>query len=288
MRSPHIAIGNRMSDFEAIKQLDQFAEVCDWLAFKGWSEAEGGNLSLRIDKEDVPESLKSSESAATQLPLEVTAIADMYLLITGSGTRSRDISHTPEADLGLYKIAADGKSYQWIAGNDKPTSEMPSHCAIQNEFMVSRPDFRAVVHTHPVKLISLTHIPEFHDPKVLSDTILGLQSEARIQLPEGIGHLPFQVPGSLELGILSAEEIKYRNVILWHMHGALSVGTSLSHAFDQLEVVEKAADIFWTLKKAGYAVDGMRQQDLDQSMDYFGRTDRYKNAFSDKIERDKK
>jgi rhamnulose-1-phosphate aldolase len=277
-----------MSDFEAIKQLDQFAEVCDWLAFKGWSEAEGGNLSLRIDKEDVPESLRSSESAATQLPLEVTAIADMYLLITGSGTRSRDISHTPEADLGLYKIAADGKSYQWIAGNDKPTSEMPSHCAIQNEFMVSRPDFRAVVHTHPAKLISLTHIPEFHDPKVLSDTILGLQSEARIQLPEGIGHLPFQVPGSLELGILSAEEIKYRNVILWHMHGALSVGTSLSHAFDQLEVVEKAADIFWTLKKAGYAVDGMRQQDLDQSMDYFGRTDRYKNAFSDKIERDKK
>ena len=55
-----------------------------------------------------------------------------------------------------------------------------------------------------------------------------------------------------------------------------------------ITVVEKAADIFWTLKKAGYAVDGMLQQDLDQSMDYFGRTDRYKNAFSDKIERDKK
>jgi ribulose-5-phosphate 4-epimerase/fuculose-1-phosphate aldolase len=86
----------------------------------------------------------------------------------------------------------------------------------------------------------------------------------------------------LELGILSADEIKYRNVILWHMHGALSVGTSLSHAFDQLEVAEKAADIFWTLKNAGVTVDGMRQEDLDQSMDVFGRVDRYKNAFSDK------
>lgn len=274
-----------MSDFEAIKQLDQFAEVCDWLAFKGWSEAEGGNLSLRIDGADVPESLRSSESNAINLPLTVSAIAGMYLLITGSGTRSRDISHTPEARLGLYKIAPDGKSYQWIAGNNKPTSEMPSHCAIQNEFMSSRTEYRAVIHTHPVKLISLTHIPEFHDPKVLSDCILGLQSEARIQLPEGIGHLPFQVPGSLELGLLSAEEIKYRNVILWHMHGALSIGTSLSHAFDQLEVVEKAADIFWTLKNAGVTVDGMRQQDLDQSMEFFGRVDRYENAFSDKNKR---
>lgn len=272
-----------MSDeFENLIALDDFAEVCEWLSFKGWSEAEGGNLSLRIDEADVPQGLRSSDSAAVELPLTVAALGGAYLLISGSGTRSRDISHTPEDGIGLYKIAKDGKSYQWIAGNDKPTSEMPSHCAIQNEFMLSRPEFKAVVHTHPPRLISLTHIAEFHDPKVLSDCILGLQSEARIQLPEGIGHLPFCVPGSLELGILSAEEIKYRNVILWHMHGALSVGTSLSHAFDQLEVVEKASEIYWTLKQAGLSTDGMSEEDLLKSMEFFGRTSRYKNAFSDK------
>ena len=268
--------------FSEVGPLDAFAEVCEWLAFKGWSEAEGGNLSLRVDADDLPKELHISGSDPIKLPLEVAELAGHYLLITGSGTRSRDIAIEPKADIGLYAIADDGKSYQWIVGNDKPTSEMPSHCAIQNEFMKSRPEYRAIIHTHPPRLISLTHIAEFHDPKRLSDVILGLQSEARIQIPEGIGHLPFQIPGSLELGILSAEEIKYRNIILWHMHGALAVGKTLNHALDQLEVVEKAAEIFWTLKQAGLPTDGMAEADLLASMEYFGRTDRYLGAFKDK------
>lgn len=268
--------------FQNTEPLGDFAETCEWLAFKGWSEGEGGNISLRLDPSQVPEKLRAATSDPVKLPLTVAALSGAYLLITGSGTRSRDIAVEPQDNIGLYKVSADGKSYQWIVGNDKPTSEMPSHCAIQNEFMLSRPEYRAVIHTHPPRLISLTHVAEFNDAKRLSDVILGLQSEARIQLPEGIGHLPFQVPGSLELGILSAEEIKHRNVILWHMHGALSVGTSLAHALDQLEVVEKASEIFWTLKSAGLSTDGMTEDDLLKSMEYFGRTDRYQDAFKDK------
>lgn len=268
--------------YKDVTPLDSFAEVCEWLAFKGWSEAEGGNLSLRIGKDDLPKELRATDSAPVELPLSVPELGGRYLLITGSGTRSRDIATDPATDIGLYRITDDGAAYQWIVGNDRPTSEMPSHCAIQCEFVRSRPDYRAVIHTHPPKLISLTHVPDFKDPKRLSDLILGLQSEARIQIPEGIGHLPFCVPGSLELGILSAEEIKYRNVILWHMHGALAVGTSLNHALDQLEVVEKASEIYWTLKSAGLSTDGMSDDDLMQSMDYFGRVDRYQNAFKDK------
>lgn len=268
--------------YEQVTPLDGFSEVCEWLAFKGWSEAEGGNLSLRIAEGDLPKELLASGSAAVELPLEVPELAGKYLLITGSGTRSRDIATDPATDIGLYRVSDDGKSYQWIVGNDNPTSEMPSHCAIQCEFLRSRPDFKAVIHTHPPRLISMTHVPEFKDPKVLSDTLLGLQSEARIIVPEGVGHLPFCVPGSLELGILSAEEIKYRNVILWHMHGALAVGTSLNHALDQLEVVEKASEIYWTLKSSGLSTDGMSEDDLMQSMEYFGRVERYKKAFKDK------
>lgn len=268
-------------EFQQLKELDDFAEICEWLAFKGWSEGEGGNLSLRLEQSDLPKKLHKGQSDPVKLPLSVPELGGRYLLISGSGTRSRDIANAPEKDMGLYVVAKDGESYQWIVGNDRPTSEMPSHCAIQNVLAKDRPDFKAIIHTHPPRLIALTHVPEFKNAKTLSDVILGLQSEARIQLPEGIGHLPFQVPGSLELGILSAEEIKKRNVILWHMHGALATGKSLAHAFDQLEVVEKAAEVYWTLSAAGKSTKGMAESDLLKSMEFFGRTDRYKNSFKE-------
>ncbi|MBT5186945.1 MAG: rhamnulose-1-phosphate aldolase [Kordiimonadaceae bacterium] len=267
--------------FQQLSQLDDFSEICEWLAFKGWSEAEGGNLSVRMDISEVPEVLQNPTSDPIKLPLNVSEIAGKFLLISGSGTRSRDIANTPEKDIGLYKISTDGNSYQWIIGNDKPTSEMPSHCAIQAVLESQRPEHKALIHTHPPRLIALTHVPEFKDPKRLSDVVLGLQSEARIQLPEGIGHIPFQVPGSLELGLLSAEEFKKRTVILWHMHGSLATGRNLSHCFDQLEVVEKAAEVYWTLSAAGLSTAGMLDEDTIKSMDYFGRTARYLNAFSD-------
>ena len=79
-------------NFAEIYPLDEFAEVCEWLAFKGWSEAEGGNLSLRLEQDQVPDPLKESDTEPVKLPLNVKELAGKYLLITGSGTRSRDIA----------------------------------------------------------------------------------------------------------------------------------------------------------------------------------------------------
>ena len=102
--------------FQNTEPLGDFAETCEWLAFKGWSEGEGGNISLRLDPSQVPEKLRAATSDPVKLPLTVAALSGAYLLITGSGTRSRDIAVEPQDNIGLYKVSADGKSYQWIVG----------------------------------------------------------------------------------------------------------------------------------------------------------------------------
>ncbi len=265
--------------FEKITELEEFAEVCSYLSQKGWSEGSGGNLSVRIETPSYIAAKHHNTSNPVSLPVAVPELAGQSLLISGTETRAREIALRPAENIGLYIIADDGKSFYWQAGNKNPTSELPSHCAIHQALCRYRPEQRAIIHTHPPLLIALTQCDELQDARHLSDVILSMQSEARLQLPEGIGLLDFHVPGSLELGKASAKLMQYHQVILWYLHGVLASGETLSHALDQIEVVNKAAEIFWILKNAGYEPSGMNAEDMKKSFAQFGRLQRYERAY---------
>ncbi len=264
--------------FSHLPELAEFATACRRLTERGWSEATGGNLSLRLDAGRFPEPGETS-GPPVALPLAVPRLAGRYLLITGSGTRARDVAADPAAGVGLYRVTSDGRGYVWLAGNDRPTSELPSHLAIHDTLERARPTHTAVVHTHPTRLIALTHLQELRDSRSLSDTLLSMQSEARLHLPEGIGYQEFHPPGSLEMGLDSAVHLERRPVLLWHMHGALATGAGTAGALDLLEVVDKAADIYWTLRSAGIRPDGLDEEDLRASLSRYGKLDRYLMAF---------
>jgi len=262
----------------SLPELGQMARVCRRLSALGWSEATGGNLSFRLGAErDVGPAPTSA--TPTELPVEVPHLAGRHLLVTGSGTRARDIAADPAAGVGLYRISDDARSYTWLAGNDRPTSELPSHLAIHDTLELVRPTHTAIVHTHPARLIALTHLPELRDARTLSDTLLSMQSEARLHLPEGIGYQGFHPPGSLEMGLDSAVHLRRRPVLLWHMHGALATGAGPDGALDLLEVVDKAADVYWTLRSAGVVPSGLDEVDLRASLSRYGKLDRYLDAF---------
>jgi len=265
--------------FEKIPELAEFAEVCGYLSQKGWSEGSGGNLSVRIKTPSDIAAKQQNSTNPVALPVAVPELAGQSLLISGTETRAREIALRPAENVGLYIIGDDGKSFLWLAGNKNPTSELPSHCAIHQTLCRYRPDQRAIIHTHPPRLIALTHSREFEDAKALSNVILSMQSEARLQLPEGIGLLDFHVPGSLALGMDSAKLMQYHQLILWFMHGALASGKTLSHALDQIEVANKAAEIFWILKNAGCDPCGMNAEDMQKSLEQFARLQRYEQAF---------
>lgn len=260
-----------INGFADLPQLADFAHTAKWLAMRGWSEGAGGNMSVRMD---APTGLKATETLP--LPVHVPHIAGMALFLTGSGTRTRETALYPTRDVGLYLIGDDGQSYSWLAGNTTPTSELPAHCAIHNALAQHRPDDKAIMHTHPANIISLSHIESLASGSAVSDKILRLQSEARLHLPEGIGYVPHQLPGSLELGLESAKLVKDHRLVLWHMHGCLATGADLATAFDYMEVFEKCARIYWTLRAAGIDPVGMKDEDIEKTLSAFGRINRYK------------
>lgn len=260
--------------------LDELAEtehcrrVAHWLAVRGWSEGSGGNFSVRLDA--LPDTLAGIDPGKpAPVPVAVPPLGGQYLLVTGTGTRARDIAEDPPAGLGLFRIAEDGESIAFVCGNNRPTSEMPSHLAIHAALVEARPDHRALLHTHPPRLIAATHIAEFTDAATMGDLLLRMQSEAPLHLPDGLAVLPYHLPGSLELGLASAEAVRHREVVIWRYHGALATGRTLDTAFDTLEYLDKAAEIYWILRAAGIRPEGIPIEAAEKALRAFGRWERY-------------
>ena len=259
---------------DALPETVESQRVAHWLALHGWSEGSGGNFSVRL--EALPESLAGLRGGPkVALPVAVPSLGGRYLLVTGTGTRARDIAVAPHEGLGLFRIAPDGASYTFLVGNDRPTSEMPSHLAIHAALVETRPDHRAIVHTHPSRLIAATHLPEFEDSARMADVLLRLQSEALLHLPDGSVVLPYHLPGSLELGLASAEAVRRCEVVIWRYHGALATGRSLDSALDTLEYLDKTAEVYWTLRSAGIVPQGIPAGAVEQALRAFGRWERY-------------
>jgi rhamnulose-1-phosphate aldolase len=262
-----------IKDFANLAFLRDFKNTAHWLSLRGWSEAAGGNMSVRFMPGTPPH-----DTEAHKIPLDVPALAGQCVLLTGSETRARETALTPQKDVSLIYISRDARHYHWLAGHKNPTSELPAHLAIHNELQTHRPEDKAIMHTHPANIIALCHVEELQSAHGVSDMVLRLQSEARLIIPEGIGYVPHQIPGSLELGLLSAEQVKIRRLVLWHMHGCLATGPDLASAYDLMEVFEKSARLYWTLRHAGIEPTGMSDEDLEKTLTSFGRWHRYQSV----------
>ncbi len=259
-----------MTRFTYEKQLADFQTTAKWLARRGWSEAAGGNMSIRLHALN-----KVHEDGHIKLPIEVPHLAGMVVLLTGSGTRAREIGEDAVPSVGLYKIAEDGQHYGWIAGNQTPSMELPAHLAIHNELEAHRSEDKAILHTHPESVISLCHVPGLDTAKAISDTILSLQSEARLILPEGVGFVAHELPGSLELGLKSAAQVARHHLVMWQYHGVLATGETLAAAYDKLEVLEKSARIYWRLRSAGIVPEGISKDQIKHILKSFDRLERF-------------
>lgn len=254
-----------------LKQIEQVAEVAGYLWEKGWAERNGGNIVVNIT-DSLDEATKKLPAIAGpfQIGWVMSKLKNCFFYCKGTNKRMRDLARDPMSNGSIIRICDDCASYEIIADQPvKPTSELPSHLAIHNYLVENHPDYKASLHTHPIELVAMSHTKKYLDSEYLTKLLWSMIPETLAFAPLGIGVVPYDLPGSIDLAKATEKEILSHDVVLWEKHGTLAIGTDIIEAFDQTDVLNKAANIYMTAKSMGFEPDGMTAQAIQEVRDVF-------------------
>ena len=226
--------------------LKQMGEVGKRLSEIGATEGAAGNISICTrDTLEVREFFPQMNMM--NLPVPAPDLAGATVLATGSGRRLRDISDAPTANLAAIIIEDGGKTGRLYTAADCPfkrvTSEFNSHLAVHHDQMRLRPiKSHAIVHAQPKNLTFLSHHSRYQNEHYFNTRLLRWQPETILNFPDGIGVLPFLLPGSEHLMIESMLCLREHQMVVWSQHGVMArADDSILHALDLIEYAETAA-----------------------------------------------
>lgn len=251
--------------------IDQVAEVTGYLWQKGWAERNGGNITVNIT-EWMDDECRALPAIATRQAIgkELSAIRGLYFYVKGTGKRMRDLARHPMDNGSVIRICDDAASYEIIADQPvMPTSELPSHLALQNYLQATGSSYKATLHTHPIELVAMSHIGRFLRGDEMTRVLWSMIPETLAFAPLGIGVVPYALPGSQALADATLEQIKTHDVVLWEKHGTVAVGTDIMDAFDQTDVLCKAANIYMCARNMGSEPDGMTPEAMREVQQVF-------------------
>lgn len=222
-------------------------DIGERLWHKGWAEANAGNVSVRLPEDLV----EVHESLLTSL-LPISKAADYaWYLVSAIGSRYRDFRKSLFKNfvlVGIVKSEADNNSFSEevvFPSHRKPTSEWATHSMIQQWLLLNRPQERVILHTHPTDWIVVSSLPEYREDKNgLVKSIRSVLPELDVYFPGGIALLPYATPGSWELANQTLPAMVGSNVVIWEKHGILVTAECVNIAFDYLEIVSKAAEVY--------------------------------------------
>jgi rhamnulose-1-phosphate aldolase len=248
--------------------ISDIAELGKYLWQKGWAERNAGNISVNINEyltDTLKVELTRDQGASLALDKSYPGIAGYFFLVTGTGKRMRDLAVDPEHNALMIRVNYDGKGYHilslsGIETNIHPTSELFAHLAIHEQLIVTGAKERSVVHTHPNELISITQIREFCDEKALNQLLWGMHPETMVIVPDGVGFLPYMLPGSQEIADATLKKFENHKVVIWEKHGCFAIGRDVFEAFDLIDTLAKSAQIYFQCKAAGHEPEGLTDE----------------------------
>lgn len=239
------------------------------------SEGAAGNISMVIGWSlEVRRRFPLGEPF--ELPLPVPALAGHLVIVTGSGRRLRDIHLDPAANLAALVIDADGRTAKLHTSPrrlyERPTSEFNSHLAVHNDQVArSGTNFHALIHAQPPHLVYLSHIPTYRDQDYLNQHLLRWEPETIVNLPEGIGVLPYKLPGSPAMMEANLAGLREYRIVVWSKHGVMARSDlSVTRAADRIEYAETAALYEYMDLLNGGKGEGLTRDELREVVEAFG------------------
>ena len=236
-----------------------FIRLCSDGWHLGWHERNGGNLTYRMTPEEVEELRDQFDASGEWTEMGVTGenLAGEFFITSGSGKFFRNMELDASANLGIVEINDRGDAWRivWgLTGGAKPTSEFPSHFmnhSVRKE--VTGGKDRVIYHCHAVNLIALSSVLPLID-RDFSRILWKSMTECPVVFPEGVGVVPWMVPGGAEIAMASCVKMKTYQAVIWAQHGLFVTGPDFDTAFGLAHTIEKSAEIYWKILSTGQPV----------------------------------
>lgn len=223
----------------------KFIQITYDAYLKGWHERNGGNLSYRIEQKEIDliREFLCETNPFHEIGIKVEELAGEYFLVTGSGKFFRNIIINPKDNIAIIKIDETGTKYSIVWGLTSggiPTSELPSHLMCHQKKL--KKEHRVILHSHPTNVIALTFVlPQ--DDKTFTHELWEMATECPVVFPDGIGVIPWMVPGGKEIAELTSKAMEYYDSVIWAHHGMFCSGKNLDITFGLMDTIEKSAEI---------------------------------------------
>lgn len=253
-------------DLDIIKN---YVRTCNdgWL--QGWHERNGGNLTYRMEAKDVQACrpyFNAQPGAWVSMGVQADNLAGEYFITTGSGKFFRNVILNPAANIGIVEINSAGDSWRIVWGLENgavPTSEFPSHFMNHSvRKIATNGEYRVIYHAHPGNLIALTYVLPLTD-RDFSRALWKSATECAVVFPQGLGVVPWMVPGGAAIARATSELMKTYDAAVWAHHGLFCSGPDLDITFGLMHTIEKAAEIYVKALSCGL---GIRQTIEDDNL----------------------
>ncbi|MGL5311607.1 MAG: rhamnulose-1-phosphate aldolase [Peptostreptococcaceae bacterium] len=243
-----------------LRFMKEFSKITNDAWLKGWHERNGGNITYRLTEEeaiDIKEFI-NEDNEFKSIGVTVKNLANEYFLVTGSGKFIRNVSLEPNENVGIVKIDETGENYKIVWGLEngaRPTSELPSHLmshSVKKE--ATNGAHRVIMHSHATNVIALTFVLPL-DGAVFTRELWEMATECPVVFPEGVGVVPWMVPGGADIARETSKLMEKHNVVIWAHHGVFCSEATLDLTFGLMDTVEKSAEILTKV----LAMGGKRQ-----------------------------